>query len=367
MHSAARGTKTGVSLQAKDDNQRLADGELPSDPEADAAVVEQHHSVFGDRWMTLQALAGTDWAKWFSVAPPRRQWLLELPGLDGYTGQRSTGVLPLGKVGMLAAAGGAGKTIALVQLALAVATGALWLETYVTPNPGHVLLALGEEDADELRRRIYYAAKLMRLTDEQQKLAAERITLLPLAGTRVELTEANARGQVTETQALAELRELLRSSGHDWRLTVLDPLSRFAGCDTEKDNAAATRFIAAVETLVDVPGHPTVLLAHHTTKVSRDGNESSASAARGASALTDGVRWVANLDPIKDAEDRVSLTVTKSNYSRKAKAKVFVRDDGGALRPERSDERDERAQNGRKSKPNGARVQDDYAPPRDVD
>jgi replicative DNA helicase len=125
---------------------------------------------------------------------------------------------------------------------------------------------------------------------------------------------------------------------------VLDPLSRFAGCDTEKDNAAATRFIEAAETLVDVPGGPTVLLAHHTTKSSRSNENSegaSTNAARGASALTDGVRWVAHLDSKEDTA--AEFTVTKSNYSLKGKPLRLVRDDGGALRAETAKERAERA------------------------
>lgn len=315
-----------------------------------------------DKWKTLHELGGLDW---FAIAPPHRRWLLELAGLDADTGERSTGVLPLGKVGMLAAAGAAGKTMALVQLALAVATGREWLDTYTTPNPGHVLLALGEEDIEEVRRRIFYAAKLMRLTDEQRQLAADRIVALPLAGTRLALTEPGAE----TSPVLEELTDLLNESGHEWRLIVLDPLSRFAGCDTEKDNAAATIFIEAVETLLEVPGRPTVLLAHHTNKSSRgdDGNATATNAVRGSSGLTDGARWVSQLEPykleFKDDEDRVTLAFSKTNYTRRLPRLVLVRCDGGALRAETEAERKEREQHEREQpKPGAGRPQSSKPP-----
>jgi RecA-family ATPase len=328
-------------VTAKDDNKRLLEGTLPADPEDDAEAlhVEAPPSVFGDRWKTLAAHGGIEW---FDIAPPRRRWLLELPGDNAQTGERTTGILPLGKVGMLAAAGAAGKTMALLQLALAVATGRDWLDTYTTPNPGYVLLALGEEDLEEVRRRIYAAGRLMRLTDEQRRIAAERIIVLPLAGTRLSLTDEH--GLPTAVQV--ELQARLQSSSNEWRLIVLDPLSRFAGLDAEVDNHAATAFVETLEILAQTRGTPTLLVAHHTTKASRgaDGDASAATAARGASALTDGVRWVANLEPDRALPDRVRLTITKSNYSQRVPPINLVRCEGGALRGETANEREQREQ-----------------------
>lgn len=318
-------------MTAKDDNSRWLERSLPADPEADAEVIaeERDTSVFGPRWKTLEAHGGL---QWFEVAPPRRRWLLELPGDNADTGERSTGILPLGKVGMLAAAGAAGKTMALLQLALAVATGREWLDTYTTPNPGHVLLALGEEDLEEVRRRIYSAGRLMRLTDAQRATAARQIVVLPLAGTRLALTDEHGLPTLVHTELMARLS----GAEHEWRLIVLDPLSRFAGLDAEVDNHAATSFVESLEALAQTRGGPSVLVAHHTTKASRaaDGDAGAATAARGASALTDGVRWVANLEPDRSARDRVRLSITKTNYSLQAPALTLVRCDGGALRAE---------------------------------
>lgn len=296
--------------------------------------------------------------EWFAAYPPSRRWLLmrpdDLPGSrPGRTGD--AGFLPLGKVGVLAAAGGAGKTMALVQLALSVATGKPWLGTFTVPETsrGHVLLALGEEDAEEVRRRLHAAFAAMWPNDQGKpsdaahdamELAERRITILPLAGEPCAFVSTDPKTrEAKHTEALAQMRAFLERKSerddHGWSLIALDPLSRFAGAETETDSAAATRFVQAIESLVSVRGTPTVLVAHHTTKGSRKGDEANdTTAVRGSSALTDGVRWVATMMPEKPAETntvqgRVFFELTKSNYGPPDKLRSIKRAEGGALVP----------------------------------
>lgn len=264
----------------------------------------------------------------FSTEPAPRRWLLERPNPE--TSGRM-GVLQLGKTGLLVSPGGVGKTLALVQLAISVATGRAWLDHFTTPNPGRVLLALAEEDIEEIHRRAYTVARAMRLTDEQIDLAAQNIVAMPLAGVHAALVES-AGGRTVETDLLGELRKKLGEA--EYRLVILDPLSRFAGGDTEKDNAAATRFVEAAESLAKGAGRPSVLIAHHTAKPPRADRAGPVSAndARGASALGAGVRWVANLEALADGDAR--FTVTKSNYAPKGDSLYLIRDfdQGGYLR-----------------------------------
>jgi hypothetical protein len=70
-------------------------------------------------------------------------------------GTPSARVFPVGEVGQLIAEGGAGKTMALCQLAVAVATGTRWLGTFEATR-GRALLVLREEDAEEARRRLLH-------------------------------------------------------------------------------------------------------------------------------------------------------------------------------------------------------------------
>jgi hypothetical protein len=247
--------------------------------------------------------------------PPDREWLIDQ-------------VLPLGKVGILAAGGGVGKTRALVELALSVATGSTWYG-FGTRNEGRVLLALGEEDAAEAHRRIYFAARDRNFTPAERAALPGRITVLPLAGVPASFVESR-NGAFVETDALQAFRSLLDDGMGGWSLIVLDPLSRFAGGDTETDNHAATRFVQAVESLATATG-ATVLMAHHTTKTSRTEGKTGATGIRGASAIHDGVRWAATLDPIAET-DVVLLDFVKSNYSKRPGLVPLLMGEHGVLR-----------------------------------
>jgi hypothetical protein len=276
----------------------------------------------------------------YGTKPLPRKWLLK---------RNAVGVLPLSKLGILAAAGGVGKTMAVVELALAIASGKPWLgrEGYEVPEQGRgrVLLALGEEDQEEVDRRMHDAAHSMGLSAEEARKAFALIVTLPLAGTRVALTRS-ASDDEGETDAARALRAKM-ADHDDWRLVVFDPLSRFAGPDAEKDNASATLFIETAESFCKLGGGPTVLVVHHSAQHARgDQNEvtDASQAARGATGLTDGARWVASMSSRKvdfdDAELRLhlgrhaALSIVKNNYAPPEDGEILLRrdrDHGGAL------------------------------------
>jgi len=72
--------------------------------------------------------------------PPAREWLV-------------TDRPPRGVVGVLAAAGGTGKSMATLQLAISVCTGLDWLEMPIDKT-GAVLMFSAEDDRDEIHRRL---------------------------------------------------------------------------------------------------------------------------------------------------------------------------------------------------------------------
>lgn len=267
-------------------------------------------------------------------APPPRKWLLTRPD-DETNGLTTCGFLGLGKVGMLVAAGGAGKTHLVVSLALSVASGRRWLDHYQVSAPGPVLLVLGEEDRDEVWRRLYHTAQSMRMSDAQLERAAQSIVALPLAGVPTLFVDREGN----DTELFRRLRA--RVMAQHWRLIVIDPLSRFAGVDAEKDANGGTRFIQALESLIaPESGAPAVLVAHHTNKLSRDGARASTSNARGTSALTDGARWACELE--SRGENGARLTLTKSNYGPLAPPLELLRGHDGYLRAEMPEERKRR-------------------------
>jgi RecA-family ATPase len=291
-----------------------------------AAVTTARHSA----WANLVTPVTSDW---LSIAPPKREWLLR----DSRT-PNCAGVLPLGKAGQLIGEGGGSKTMAMIQLAISIATGTPWLDTFSVPEAGPVLLVLGEEDAEEVQRRIYSATRRLRAA-----LPAGAIVTVPLAGHPCALIERSRDGNGAETEFLRWLRSFIASS--PWKLIVLDPLSRFAGPDAEKDNAQATRFVQAVESLATASG-ATVLTTHHTNQPSRaPGARLDGTSGRGSTALVDGFRWSAGLkvhvSELAGDEARVhlrktvELTHNKSNYSQEFEPVMLRRDldNGGVLVP----------------------------------
>lgn len=265
--------------------------------------------------------------------PEPRRWLLRHPTKDWQPCDPNfgDGMLPLGKAGLLAAEGGAGKTAVLIQLAICVVTGERWLGHFVIGAEAQgrrVVLALAEEDFEEVGRRMFEACDALGLDEAERELVAEQVIVLPLAGEPVALLEAEPYGgAIRETPALASLRRLLSDEAHPLALVVLDPLARWAGADAESDSRIATRLIQAVESLTRCPGGPAVIVAHHSSKLARRAGDVDA---RGSTAITDGLRWAGTLRADGEA---VMFRQSKSNYSRPMPHELrLVRGAGGVLR-----------------------------------
>ncbi|MFI0435869.1 MAG: AAA family ATPase [Parachlamydiaceae bacterium] len=259
---------------------------------------------------------------YFLVEPNRKAMLLEYAKNDG----KSAGFLPKGIVAMLVGAGGVGKTHLLAQLAISIATGTPFLDAY-TPTKhcgangqGNIFLGLGENQYDDIHRLLYKATKHLRqkvptLLDSDSNLfqASKRIAAFSFCGQQASFIE-NGKPSIYFRELKMRLEDTAPKDG--WTLIILDPISRLMGADAETDNAAATQFIALLEELtIDLPGNPTIVFAHHANKSSiQSGTSQNQSAARGASALTDGVRWQCNYT--KDANtDTATLKMTKSNFT----------------------------------------------------
>jgi len=262
---------------------------------------------------------------WLTEEPPPRVYLLhDAPDPRVPVGARGPGMLPRGKVGILAAAGGVGKTYALTGLALALVTGRPWLGHFPTADGlvRRVALVLGEEDAGEVRRRLYLQGRAMGLGTSDREAVAAGLLVLPGAGLdRLALTRAEETGSV-RTGFAGALHAFLEERG-PWDAVILDPLARFAGPDVETDNAAATRLIQVLEGFASLPGEPAVLVAHHTRKTSAtDPDPSGANSVRGASAIVDGARWTALLVDVPRPPGApsglprfVRFVVRKNNYA----------------------------------------------------
>lgn len=266
---------------------------------------------------------------WLQRPAPERRALLEYDG---------SCALPMGKVGFFVGEGGIGKSWALTQLAVSVVTGLPWLGAYHVPegSRGGVLMAMGEEDPDEMHRRLVDIVEALGLAAHHRSELEQMMWPLPLAGHILEFLHEGVRSWDHE-HFEQTIRDATPPGG--WKLIILDPASRFMGIDAEKDNAFATRFVQLLEQLTELPGNPTVLCSHHTNKTSRmtAGQGHRAGAIRGASALVDGARWQGNLayywpeGAEEPDESRAVFTITKSNYGPKPPGLDLMRREGSGV------------------------------------
>ena len=254
---------------------------------------------------------------------------------DGNPTEGDTPVLLRGVVAMLAAEGGAGKSMASLALAVHVALSdfpghrpELWNRWKLRPWNEHgepvrpcAVLVLGEDSMNETMDRLECLLRaLCEYSDE--RLEAAREHLAGGGSGRARLHVAALNGANTEN-ILDHLRDHARELNPD--LIILDPAVRFMGdSDAETDNAQGAAFIAELEDLWkrsddDKHHRTTVLVTHHTNKASRDGRGNvSTAAARGASSLTDNSRAVFTLSPNPNAAGFVTLAHTKHNGTGRA-------------------------------------------------
>lgn len=237
--------------------------------------------------------------------------------------------------GMLVAEGGRGKTHLLAQLGACVATGIPFLEKIQVEKPGAVCFVVGENNNEDIQRLLFKTHKhLQKLLEDNKaneksgkhfKLFFEK----PLKEFAKNFIPFSVHGRPAHfvdqhgerTPFFYEFLKALKAKEPEegFQLIIFDPASRFAGSEAEKDNAIATAFIASLEYISDqLKGRPTILLAHHKSKQAlKDGESASQADARGASGLTDGVRWQAGLNKVGKDEDKElsSLEITKTNFT----------------------------------------------------
>ncbi len=283
-----------------------------------AAVVVQ----LGERDKKAPALppltpANTSMINWLPARPPNRDFVFNLFGKP---------MMPKGAVGVLSATGGTGKTFFLLALAAMAAKGGTFGPISAV-CPLKVLVICGEDDQDEIGRRIWD------ITGGNIPPNLHAASVYGEVGPLMRLE----KGVPERAAGFYWLEETLKNHpGID--LLIIDPKSRFYGLD-ENSNDHATEWIRCLEYLCK-EYVPNILFAAHTSqgemgRISQKMN-------RGATAIIDGCRWqagLAQMDPdtadkyhIDSPRDYIAFDVPKSNYSaRQQNAIYFKRTDTGAL------------------------------------
>ncbi len=269
-------------------------------------------------------------SRYFGTAPPPRRWLF-------------TNVIPAGKVCLVVAPGGTGKTMFAIQLGISTATGLPFADAWEAGEKGGVLLLLGEDDDEELHRRTLNIIRQSgpHMDADTLSTLGENLIIKSMVGEDNLLTVADPLSR--EVRQTALVNRLIRTAQQipNLKLIVIDPASRFRGGD-ENASQDVTRFVEAVERVAQATG-AAVLIIHHANKGSMNAAEQNQSASRGSSALTDGVRLQMNLVTLDAAgakkfcilEDQrksyLTLSITKTNYSAPQPDIILRRGEGGYL------------------------------------
>jgi hypothetical protein len=298
------------------------------------------HRIHSQVFLQLNAIS-TPPVPWFDIAdaridgyllspPPPMRWVLE-------------GFLPLGIVAAVVAPGGVGKSQLLMQLSYSVATGLKLAEQWTVGETGTVLMLCAEDSTEEIHRRVHRIHQQIGpvITPALRNQLEEHFLIRSITGTNALLTQVGRNNEACRTE-LTERLLLTAKQVTNLKLIILDPAARFRGGD-ENSNPHATQFVQALEYLAQSTG-ATVLIAHHTGKGGLNNKETTQDTSRGASALTDGIRWQLALttltNPIKGYKSLHRTTrhlymeakLVKTNYTAPQAEVLLMRGEGGYLR-----------------------------------
>ncbi len=193
------------------------------------------------------------------------------------------------KVGSVVAKGSTGKSWFLLQLAVSIASGMDFMGMKNPNNGGNVLYIMGEEDKDDIHRRISSIKTSYKNSITNESEVNKNLSFLCVNGQNVTL---NAQSKLRK-----DLKLYIQI--HEPKLIILDPAIRFFEGD-ENNSRDATKFVEILEELKNMG--TTILFAHHTGKMMSDTLDQHS--ARGSSAFIDASRWNIVLKKIhrKDAD-----------------------------------------------------------------
>lgn len=212
-----------------------------------------------------------------ATALPRRQWLVR-------------GLILRGHITALLAAGGVGKSILSLTLALHMCAGKHFSH-WRCPDRLRVAVLTVEEDDEELERRLHALQKQFGFDNDD----ASRLLIINMEDPPL-LAVADKRGIMKPTEKLAKLK--LELSNHGADVIILDPfVELWAG--QENDNVqvkSAMTFIRSICRELNVG----IILCHHVRKGAMTPGD--VDSGRGASAFSGLVRMAFTINPMTRQE-----------------------------------------------------------------
>jgi putative DNA primase/helicase len=202
--------------------------------------------------------------------------------------------IPLAKPGIIAAVGGVGKSLSMIQLALGVATGGNWWGKPIMQRGSSVIFA-AEDDLNEVHRRI----EALDPNGERFKSQYD-VYVFPIPEQKEPLILLREEGVTSQAQELVEELKTIPNL----KFVCFDPLQAFTTGNISSSNEVGQlwgSYCANISARLGV----TTLTVHHLAKsaLTNDSDDALSHRAeiRGASSITDSVRfaiamWLADKD-----------------------------------------------------------------------
>lgn len=234
-----------------------------------------------------------------------------------------------GTVGAIIGPGGAGKSMAALEIAIAVAGGPdlLGLWDTLIPRTGRVVYFAAEDPVPPIQRRLHSLGGS--LSPQARAHVDEHLTIYSIIGQPADIMTA-------------QWQEKLLAESRDSRLIILDTLRRLHHLD-ENSSGDMARLIGALEHVAHKSSCSILYLHHSSKSAAINGLGSEQQATRGSSVLTDNVRWQANMVVLdkktaakskideKNRRKYVQFCVSKQNYDAPIPDKWLKREAGGVL------------------------------------
>ena len=228
-------------------------------------------------------------------------------------------MLPYGVVSALYSAGGVGKSTFMLYMSVCIAMAKKYPVDFLKQSvSGGSVVVLTAEDPDLIINRRYIGI-IKELADqldisphEARKTVEENLYIMSSIDKPFSLFKLQNDDTVKPTLHFKNLISRLKTL-KDLKLIVIDTKTRFSPVEG-KGNIATSNEVQYYEKLRKETG-ATVLLLHHTSKVSRDGSQSGAQAYRDVTAFYDSVRAAWYLRTLTEREKKkYKLTEEQGGY-----------------------------------------------------
>lgn len=196
--------------------------------------------------------------------------------------------IPLAKPGILASSGGVGKSLSLLQLALAIAKGGTWWGKTINEHGSSVVFC-AEDDLVEVHNRI----DLLDPLGERFKHNND-VYVFPVPDQKEPLILLREEGITEQAQQIVEeLRSI-----DNLKLVAFDPLQAFTTASVSQSNEAGQLW-GSYCAMISANIGCTTLTTHHINKqsITNDSDDPYSHKAdiRGASSITDSVRFAISM------------------------------------------------------------------------